>query len=199
MNTLETWQWCQWRCFWLQMTGLWGGHKVGRTTALWIQLEFTKLNLQCIILRSSEVSPIYISLQDSNKVECVSLWDPTEPLLQPPLPLPYIAAENNSTPKQTGKCLMILYPSTSSWCQWNIAPWAHIYFFLSPRLAVAGWGEGGRGTKSKPHYTPSNEGANGKDGMEENVTWKGSRRWMVGCLATLQQYSVRSLQFNNNC
>lgn len=105
----------------------------------------------------------------------------TEALLQPPFPLPYIIAENNSTPKQTGKCLMILYPSMSSWCQWNIVPWAHISF---PSLcwATASSRERGPGTKFKHHFTTSNKGANGRDGREESVTLKGCGRWMGSSL-----------------
>lgn len=102
------------------------------TAALWIPLEFIKLNFQCNILCPSFVSITYILLQDLYKTPPHWAMWPSEILpgaqLQPLFPLPYIIAENNSPPKQTGKCLMILYPSMSSWCQWNIVPWAHISF-----------------------------------------------------------------------
>lgn len=110
-------------------------------------------------------------------------WNPQasetvpEALLQPLLPLPYITAENNSTPKQTGKCLMILYPSMSSRCQWNIVPWVHISF-PAPHRATAGcWGRG-PGTKFKHHFTLSNKGANRGERREESVTWKDCKRRM---------------------
>ena len=108
-----------------------------------------------------------------------------EPSSSPCSPLPYIIAENNSTPKQTGKCLMILYPSMSSGCQWNIVPWAHISFsLLGIGLLQAVRGRG-PGTKFKHHFTPSNKGANGRDGTERSVTWKGCRRWMGSSLLAI--------------
>ncbi len=149
---------------------------------------FTKLNLQCNTLCPSVVSTTYILLQDLNKTQPNwNLWPSEilpEALFQPLLPLPYIIAENNSTPKQTGKCLMILYPSMSSWCQWNIVPWAHISFPFQ-RRATAGTGERGPGTKFKHHFTPSNKEANGGDGREESVTWKGCGRWMGSSLLAI--------------
>lgn len=144
--------------------------------------------LQCNIMCSSVLSTTYILLQDLYKTPWK--WNPwpseilPEALLQPLLPLPYIIAENNSTPKQTGKCLMILYPSMSSWCQWNIVPWAHISF-PSRRWATAGGRERGPGTKFKHHFTLSNKRANGGDGREESVTWKGCRRWMGSSLLAI--------------
>lgn len=105
-------------------------------------------------------------------------------LLQPLLPLPCIIAENNSTPKQSGKCLMILYPSMSRQHQWNIVPWAHISFCARHR-AAAGSRERSPGTKFKHHFTPSNDGANGGDGRRENGTWEDCRRWMGMSLCKL--------------
>ena len=127
------------------------------------------------------ISTTYILLQDLYKTP--PNWNPRpfeilpEALLKPLFPLPYIIAENNSTPKQTGKCLMILYPSMSHWCQWNIVPWAHISF-PSQHWATASSRERGPGTKFKNHFTASNKGANGSDGRGESVTWKGCKRWM---------------------
>lgn len=148
--------WCQWRGISVNLAG---------HTALFIQSHFTKLNLKCNILCTSVVSTSYVLLQDLYKTP--PNWNPCpseifpEALLQPLLSLPYIIAENNSTPKQTGKCLMILYPSMSSRCQWNIALWAHISF-PSRRRATAGSRERGPATKFKHHFTPSN-----KEQMEE--------------------------------
>lgn len=130
-------------------------------------------------------STSYVLLQDLYKTP--PNWNPwsseilPEALLQPLFPLPYIIAENNSTPKQAGKCLMILYPSMSGWCQWNIVPWAHISF-PSRHQATAGNTERGPGSKFKHHFTPSNKGANGRDGRQESVTWKHCRRWMDSSL-----------------
>lgn len=66
-------------------------------------------------------------------------------------------------------------------CQWNIVPWAHISF-PSQHRATASSRERGPGTKFKNHFTASNKGANGSNGREENVTWKGCRRWMGSSL-----------------
>lgn len=69
-------------------------------------------------------------------------------------------------------------------CQWNIAPWAHISFPCR-HWATASSRERGPGTKFKHHFTPSNKGANGRDGREESVTWKGCRRWMGSSLPAI--------------
>lgn len=146
--------------------------------------HLTKLNLECNMFCPAMVSTTCILLQDFKTPPHWNPW-PSEilpgALLQPLFPLPYIIAENNSTPKQTGKCLMILYPSMSSWCQWNIVPRAHISF-PSLRRATAGSSGRGPGTKFKHHFTPSNKGANGRDGREKSVAWKGCRRWMGSSL-----------------
>lgn len=69
----------------------------------------------------------------------VALWDLPETLFLLLFPLPYIMSENNCTPKQTGKCLMILYPSMSSWSRWNIVPWAHISFAVQSGAGGTEW------------------------------------------------------------
>lgn len=145
--------------------------------------ESAKLNMQCNLLDCTPLcfTPPTFCFKICTKLQtgiCVPLRSYQKPSSSP-FPLPYIIAENNSTPKQTGKCLMILYPSMSSWCQWNIVPWARISF-PSRRGATAGSRERRPGTKFKHHFTPSNKGANGRDGRGESVTWNDFRRWMSG-------------------
>lgn len=92
---------------------------------------------------------------------------------------------------------MIFYPSMSHWCQWNIAPWAHISFPPRRRAPAGSW-ERGPGTEFKHHFTTSNKGANGRDGREGSVTWKGCRRWMGSFLLAIWWLLVPCSSFCQN-
>ena len=68
----------------------------------------------------------------------------------------------------------------------SVGPYFFLFFFSPPASASERVlqaeeeeeeeGEEGPGTKFKHHFTPSNKGANGRDGREGSVTRKGCRR-----------------------